>query len=70
MVLKQQAHQLRFPSFPSSSLGTRGKNFIHRLRISLKELRETQRWLKLIQRVPRFFNSMLNVQCSMFNVHL
>jgi hypothetical protein len=26
MALKQQAHQLRFPSFPSSSLGTRGKN--------------------------------------------
>jgi four helix bundle protein len=24
----------------------------NRLRISLKELRETQRWLKLIQRVP------------------
>jgi len=22
MALKQQAHQLRFPSFPSSSLGT------------------------------------------------
>ena len=28
------------------------KDFIHKLRISLKELRETQRWLKLIQRVP------------------
>ncbi|MBU8901251.1 MAG: four helix bundle protein, partial [Victivallales bacterium] len=26
--------------------------FIHKLRISLKELRETQRWLKLIQRIP------------------
>ncbi|MEE9566193.1 MAG: hypothetical protein V3W17_01715 [Desulfobacteria bacterium] len=25
---------------------------MHKLRISLKELRETQRWLKLIQRVP------------------
>ena len=28
------------------------KDFIHKLRISLKELRETQRWLKFIQRVP------------------
>ena len=28
------------------------KDFIHKLRISLKELRETQRWLKLIQRAP------------------
>ncbi len=28
------------------------KDFIHKLRISLKELRETQRWLKLIQPVP------------------
>ena len=28
------------------------KDFIHKLRISLKELRETQRWLKLIQRIP------------------
>ncbi len=28
------------------------KDCIHKLRISLKELRETHRWLKLIQRVP------------------
>ncbi|MBW2177035.1 MAG: four helix bundle protein [Deltaproteobacteria bacterium] len=28
------------------------KDFIHKLRICLKELRETQRWIKLIQRVP------------------
>ena len=28
------------------------KDFIHKLRISLKELRETQRWLNLIRRVP------------------
>jgi four helix bundle protein len=28
------------------------KGFIHKLRLSLKELRETQRWLKVIQRVP------------------
>lgn len=28
------------------------KDFIHKLKISLKELRETQRWIKLIKRVP------------------
>ncbi|MEN8163115.1 MAG: four helix bundle protein [Acidobacteriota bacterium] len=28
------------------------KDFIHKLRIALKELRETKRWLRLIQVVP------------------
>jgi len=28
------------------------KDFIHKLKISLKELRETQPWIKLIKRVP------------------
>ncbi len=28
------------------------KDFIHKLKISLKELRETQRWLKLVKCVP------------------
>ena len=27
-------------------------DFIHKLRISLKELRETNRWIKLVRRVP------------------
>ncbi len=27
-------------------------DFVHKLRICLKELRETYRWLKLVQRVP------------------
>lgn len=27
-------------------------DFVHKLKISLKELRETQRWLKLIKHVP------------------
>lgn len=33
------------------------QDFIHKLKISLKELRETSRWLKLIQRVPLIKNS-------------
>jgi len=28
------------------------QDFIHKMRICLKELRESKRWLKLIQRVP------------------
>jgi four helix bundle protein len=28
------------------------KDFIHKISIALKELRETHRWLKLIHRVP------------------
>ena len=28
------------------------KDFIHKMRICLKEFRESKRWLKLIQRVP------------------
>ena len=28
------------------------KDFIHKMRICLKELRESMRWLKLIQRIP------------------
>jgi len=28
------------------------KDFIHKMRICLKELRESKRWLKLIQRIP------------------
>ncbi len=28
------------------------KDFIHKMRICLKELRETQRWLKLAHRIP------------------
>ena len=28
------------------------KDFIHKMRICLKELRETKRWLKLVHRIP------------------
>ena len=28
------------------------KDFVHKLRVALKEFRETHRWLKLIRRVP------------------
>ncbi len=32
------------------------KDFIHKMKIALKELRETARWLKLIQEVPLIDN--------------
>ena len=41
-----------YPNHGEAEAAESPKDFIHKLRISLKELRETQRWLKLIQRVP------------------
>jgi four helix bundle protein len=41
-----------YPNHGEAQAAESPKGFIHKLRISLKELRETQRWLKLIQRVP------------------
>ena len=35
-----------------ASAAESNKDFIHKLKIGLKELRETTRWLKLIHRVP------------------
>ena len=41
-----------YPNHGEAQAAESPKDFIHKLRISLKELRETQRWLKLIERVP------------------
>jgi len=41
-----------YPNHGEAQSAESPKDFIHKLRISLKELRETQRWLKLVQRVP------------------
>ena len=41
-----------YPNHGEAQAAESTKDFIHKLRISLKELRETQRWLKLVQRVP------------------
>jgi four helix bundle protein len=41
-----------YPNHGEAQAAESSKDFIHKLRISLKELRETQRWLKLIHRVP------------------
>jgi len=48
-----------YPNHGEAQAAESAKDFIHKLRISLKELRETQRWLKLIQRVPHIKSSKL-----------
>jgi len=46
-----------YPNHGEAQAAESPKDFVHKLRISLKELRETQRWLKLIQRVPLMKNT-------------
>ena len=41
-----------YPNHGEAQAAESPKDFIHKLRISLKELRETHRWLKLIQKIP------------------
>jgi four helix bundle protein len=41
-----------YPNHGEAQAAESPKDFVHKLRISLKELRETQRWLKLIEKVP------------------
>ena len=41
-----------YPNHGEAQAAESSKDFIHKISISLKELRETQRWLKLIKRVP------------------
>jgi len=49
-----------YPNHGGAQSAESAKDFIHKLRISLKELRETHRWLKLIQRVPLIKPELLN----------
>ncbi len=46
-----------YPNHGEAQAAESPKDFVHKLRISLKELRETQRWLSLIQRVPLIKNA-------------
>ena len=47
-----RSETLPYPTHGEAQAAESPKDFIHKLRISLKELRGTQRWLKLIKRVP------------------
>ena len=40
------------PNHGEAQAAESNRDFIHKLKICLKELRETLRWLRLIQRVP------------------
>jgi four helix bundle protein len=40
-----------YPNHGEAQAAESPKDFIHKLRISLKELRETQRWLRLLRRL-------------------
>jgi len=41
-----------YPNHGEAQAAESPKDFIHKLRVSLKELRESQRWLRLIHKVP------------------
>ena len=41
-----------YPNHGEAQAAESPRDFIHKLRVSLKEFRESQRWLRLIQRVP------------------
>ena len=41
-----------YPNHGEAQAAESKKDFIHKMRICLKELRESKRWQKLIQRVP------------------
>ena len=46
-----------YPNHGEAQAAESAKDFIHKLRIALKELRETKRWLKLIQYIKLINNS-------------
>ncbi|MFC1493999.1 four helix bundle protein [Thermodesulfobacteriota bacterium] len=48
-----------YPNHGEAQAAESQKDFIHKLSISLKELRESFRWLRLIQRIPLINNSKL-----------
>jgi len=41
-----------YPNHGEAQAAESSKDFVHKLRIALKEVRETKRWLKHIKRVP------------------
>lgn len=41
-----------YPNHGEAQAAESAKDFVHKISISLKELRETHRWLKLIHRIP------------------
>jgi len=48
-----------YPNHGEAQAAESPKDFVHKLRIGLKELRESKRWLRLIQKVPLIDDSKL-----------
>jgi four helix bundle protein len=48
-----------YPNHAEAQAAESGRDFVHKMRICLKELRESRRWLKLIQRIPLLRDSTL-----------
>ena len=48
-----------YPNHAEAQGAESARDFVHKMRICLKELRESQRWLKLIERVPLLRDSAL-----------
>ncbi len=46
-----------YPNHGEAQAAESTKDFVHKLRVSLKELRETKRWLKLVQYIKLINNS-------------
>jgi len=46
-----------YPNHGEAQAAESAKDFVHKLRVSLKELRETKRWLKLIKYIKLVKNS-------------
>jgi four helix bundle protein len=41
-----------FPNHGEAQAAESAKDFVHKKKVALKELRETHRWLQLVQRIP------------------
>jgi four helix bundle protein len=41
-----------YPNHAEAQAAESARDFVHKMRICLKELRESRRWLKLIERIP------------------
>ncbi|MBN1626173.1 MAG: four helix bundle protein [Deltaproteobacteria bacterium] len=48
-----------YPNHGEAQAAESPKDFVHKLRIALKELRESKRWLRLIRKVPLIDDSKL-----------
>jgi len=48
-----------YPNHAEAQAAESARDFVHKMRVCLKELRESERWLKLIERIPLLRDSTL-----------